>query len=122
MYNFYMDCAIGIDPCMTFDEKINRMKEGQKQKINDIYEKQNRRATIILGSESEGIFHENLPMGEIPIPKPQSYHTYCQICNLQYDDFETHILTESHLKRAKNQPQIVSIDDMINEMNVQKKW
>ena len=26
------------------------------------------------------------------------------------------------MKRAKNQPQIVSIDEMINEMNVQQKW
>jgi hypothetical protein len=48
----------------------------------------------------EGVIREE--MNEIPIPRPQVYHTYCQICNAQYDNFDEHIATDSHLRRAKN--------------------
>ena len=61
---------------MTFEERIHRQSQS-RESIETFYHKKNRRDAILLGSETEGIFHENLPMNEIPLPRPQSYHTYC---------------------------------------------
>ena len=89
----------GMDPCMTFDQQ----QYGQEkfEAIERIYTKGNGRAKIFQMSESEGVFREAGNI--ITMPKPQTYHTYCQICMNNYEDFETHIKTEKHNRQAKIQ-------------------
>ena len=58
----------------------------------------------------------------ITIPKPQSYHNYCQVCMCIYENFEEHVTGESHLIRAKNQVYLTKIDDIINQLNCDEPW
>lgn len=38
---------------------------------------------------------------QIPEPLPNSNHTYCQVCNENYEDYLFHIKSDTHLMRAK---------------------
>ena len=104
-----------MDPCQTFDQKIYAIKRFED--IEKHQSKSEKIAEIKQGSEMEGVLREE--MYNIPIPRPQVYHTYCQICNCQYDNFDEHIATDSHLRRAKNQAQIGGIDDLISQLNTE---
>lgn len=37
---------------------------------------------------SEGVWREN---HVITIPRPQDYHKFCQVCNINYESFDEHI-------------------------------
>lgn len=92
---------LGMDPCQTIEQKLYAIKNFHK--IEKLHAKQVNRSSIMLGSETEGIFREKIPMEEIEVPRPQANHCFCQICAVQFEDFDQHIQTESHLRRAKNQ-------------------
>ena len=70
-------------------------------------------------SETEGAQREHK---EVEVPKPQTYHTYCQICMVNYEDYDEHVQNSSHITRAKNQIQIPQIDELITELNQERRW
>lgn len=84
-----------------------------------MYKKRNDRETVLNGSEAEGVQREQKI---VEVPKPQTYHTYCQICMVNYEDFDEHVASAGHGTRAKNQAQIPMIDDIINTLNEEKRW
>ena len=71
-------------------------------------------------SESEGVYREAGNI--ITMPKPQTYHTYCQICMNNYEDFELHIKTDKHARNAKGQNQLRDIDEIISTLNHEQRW
>ena len=71
-------------------------------------------------SETEGVTRD--PLSFIPMPKPQTYHTYCQICNLNYEHFDEHIKSDSYLRKARRYPNLAQIDDLIKDMETETKW
>lgn len=108
----------GMDPCQTLDQRVYGMQKFDK--IEKLYEKEQRKKKIRQASEAEGVFHEVIH--EFPIPQPCSYHSYCQVCMKNYEDFETHVTSHSHLHRARKQGNLLDIDDLISEMNVKERW
>lgn len=60
----------------------------------------------------------------IPEPVPNGNHTYCQVCNENYDDYLFHIKkNETHQIRAKIQEAPFSeIDQLFAELNIERKW
>ena len=53
-----------------------------------MYDKRNQKEQILNMSETEGAQREHRV---IEIPKPQTYHTYCQICMVNYEDYDEHV-------------------------------
>ena len=41
---------------------------------------------------------------------------------VNYEDFDEHVASLGHSTRAKNQVQIPMIDDIINQLNDEKRW
>ena len=91
------------------------MSEMMNEELEKRHKAEKVRAFVKTGCLSEGVFREDL--SHIPVPRPQSYHTYCQVCNEMYVDFEQHVAQESHKTRAKNQAHISDIDDVIAQLN-----
>ena len=66
------------------------------------------------------MFREDLDC--IPVPQPQNYHNYCQICVCTYENYEQHILTDVHMNKSRNQAQLADIDNIIEELEQDKRW
>jgi len=39
-----------------------------------------------------------------------------------YEGFDDHIKSETHLKRAKNQAHLAKVDDIIATLNLEERW
>ena len=82
-----LDGPIGMDPCQTLVQfAYAKIKATQ---IEQVYRKDLKRSFIKQGDLSEGVYREDLDY--IPVPQPQNYHNYCQICTVNYDNFDKHI-------------------------------
>jgi hypothetical protein len=68
----------GMDPCQTLDQR--HFGESRFEAIEKHHKKTVDIAKIKQGSEAEGVFRDEAD--DIPMPRPQVYHTYCQICNI----------------------------------------
>lgn len=68
----------GMDPCQTLDQRL--FGESRFEAIEKHHKKTVDIAKIKQGSEAEGVFRDEAD--DIPMPRPQVYHTYCQICNV----------------------------------------
>lgn len=92
------DGPVGMDPCQTLVQYA--YAKIKQQQIEKVYEKDVKRTFIKQGDLSEGVYREDLDC--IPVPQPQNYHNYCQICASTYDNYEKHILTDFHLRKSRN--------------------
>lgn len=113
-----LDGPIGMDPCQTLVQfAYAKLKQEQIEKV---YRKDLKRSFIKQGDLTEGVFREDLDY--IPLPQPQNYHNYCQICSVNYENYEAHIKSDFHQRKSRNQAQHADIDNIIDELNHEKRW
>ena len=77
------------------------------------------RQKVKLGSETEGVFRQDLTF--IPKPRPLNYHNYCQVCNESYNHFDEHVASEQHKVKSKCQPSLIDIDAMCTDLTKDHK-
>ena len=64
MIKLYFDGPRGMDPCQALDQRIYGLDKFEK--IEKMYEKEQRKKKIRQASEAEGVFHEVIH--EFPLP------------------------------------------------------
>ena len=59
---------------------------------------------------------------KLPRKKEKRRSNYCELCEDRFFDLKTHLISEKHIKNARDPTKWEAVDALISKMTTMEKW